>query len=103
LDYVLNALSALPRDPGACTQADLERLARTMEDFTRHTVYLRDRMAALEVRTRDGGADLDATLRDRADLERLEGRVDLARSRLHSYADSALKVHGIDLAALVGD
>jgi hypothetical protein len=103
LDFVLDALSGLPRDPRECTVDHLHVLAAAQQGVARHAERLADATAALEERTRDE-ADLQVTLRDRAALHALEARTKLATRRLDAFTVVALRAHGIDLADLiVGD
>jgi hypothetical protein len=96
LDYVTQAMSALPRDPARCSLRDLERLAAVEQGLTAHVQAMRDSMAELEQATRDELDDraLREVLRQRRDLHAAEGRVLLAARRLERYTDQALAAHG---------
>jgi hypothetical protein len=98
--FVRTALDALPIDPSAATQADLELLAAANEGLTRLTASIYADVAALTCRLLDGALITDL-VDEHTRLEALCANAELAHHRLVTYSAAATEANGTTFDQLI--
>lgn len=101
VDFVLDALAALPDDPAALSDEEMKTLAAVAEGSARHAVEVRARMGELARRLLGCGT---ADLSDAAQYAELCARGERARRAdelLTPFFSAALAARGHDLDRMV--